>query len=233
MRVDKFLSNAGVASRSQLKKYFKDKRVSINNVLITHGKAQIDPSKDIIKVDDKVIEYKQFYYFILNKPKGYVSANEDDKYPTVMDFFSNLKIKGLSHVGRLDLDTTGVLLITNDGKLGHFLISPKSNVKKIYNVTVDKPLTKDLIIKFKKGLILNNKEECKPSILEIVDDEHARLTLSEGKYHQVKRMMHSVGYDVVDLNRELFAFLTVKNLKRGEYYELSSSEIEQLKTYMR
>jgi len=233
MRVDKFLSNAGVATRSQLKKYLKDKRVSVNNVLITHGKTQIDPSKDIIKVDDKVIEYKQFYYFVLNKPKGYVSANEDDKYPTVMDFFSNLKIKGLSHVGRLDLDTTGVLLITNDGKLGHFLISPKSNVKKIYNVTVDKPLTKDLINKFKEGLVLNNKEECKPSKLEIIDDTHARLTLSEGKYHQVKRMMHSVGYEVIELNRELFAFLTVKKLKRGEYYELSPDEVEQLKTYMR
>jgi len=233
MRVDKFLSNAGIASRSQLKKYLKDKRISINDVLIMHGKTQIDPSKDIVKVDNKIIEYKQYYYFVLNKPKGYVSANEDDKYPTVMDFFSHLKIKGLSHVGRLDIDTTGVLLITNDGKLGHFLISPKSNVKKIYNVTVNKPLTKDLISKFKKGIVLNNEEICKPSKLEIIDSTHCNLTLSEGKYHQVKRMMHSVGYEVTSLNRELFAFLTVKNLKLGEYYELSNDEVEQLKTFMR
>lgn len=233
MRLDKYLSNAGLASRSEIKHFFKDKRVLVNDQLVRQGKTQIDPSKDIIKVDNKVIKYKPFYYFVLNKPKGYVSANEDDKYPTIMEFFSDLNIKGLTHVGRLDKDTTGVLLITNDGKLGHYLISPKSNVKKIYSLTVDKDLDDSLVKLFKEGITLENKEKCKPAKLTIINKRKATLELTEGKYHQVKRMMRSVGYEVIDLNRDLFAFLTVKNLKPGEYYELTENEINELNKYYR
>ncbi|MCQ2795220.1 MAG: rRNA pseudouridine synthase [Bacilli bacterium] len=233
MRIDKYLSNAGLASRSEIKRFFKDKRVTVNDQLIRQGKIQIDPNIDIIKVDNKVIQYKPYYYFVLNKPKGYVSANEDDKYPTVMEFFSNLHIKDLTHVGRLDKDTTGVLLITNDGKLGHFLISPKSNVKKIYSLTVDKDLDDLLIKQFKDGITLENKEKCKPAKLTIINKRKATLELTEGKYHQVKRMMRSVGYEVIALNRDLFAFLTIKNLKPGKYYELNEEEINKLREYMR
>lgn len=229
MRIDKFLSNAGVATRSEIKRYFKDNRITINDVLIKQAKTQIDPNKDVVKVDDKIIEYKAFYYFVLNKPKGCVSANEDDLYPTVMDYFKDLRIKGLSHVGRLDLDTTGVLLITNDGKLGHYLIAPKFNVKKIYNIVVDKDLDESIINKFQNGLTLENGDKCKPAEIKIVDNRHAKIYLTEGKYHQVKRMMRSVGYEVIELHRELFAFLTTKNAKPGEYYELSESEINDLK----
>ena len=233
MRLDKFLSNAGLASRSEIKHFFKDKRVLVNDQLVRQGKTQIDPSKDIIKVDNEVIKYKPFYYFVLNKPKGYVSANEDDKYPTVMEFFTDLNIKGLTHVGRLDKDTTGVLLITNDGKLGHFLISPKSNVKKIYSLTVDRDLDESLIKQFKEGITLENKEKCKPAKLTLINKRKAILELTEGKYHQVKRMMRSVGYEVTSLNRDLFAFLTVKDLKPGEYYELTENEVNELNKYYR
>ncbi|MCQ2796058.1 MAG: rRNA pseudouridine synthase [Bacilli bacterium] len=233
MRLDRYLSNAGLASRSEIKHFFKDKRVLVNDQLVRQGKTQIDPNKDIIKVDNEVIKYKPFYYFVLNKPKGYVSANEDDKYPTIMEFFSDLNIKGLTHVGRLDKDTTGVLLITNDGKLGHFLISPKSNVKKIYSLTVDKDLDDSLVKSFKEGIILENKERCRPAKLTIINKRKAMLELTEGKYHQVKRMMRSVGYEVIDLNRDLFAFLTIKNLKPGEYYELNEEEINKLNEYLR
>ncbi|MCQ2792658.1 MAG: rRNA pseudouridine synthase [Bacilli bacterium] len=233
MRIDKFLSNAGIASRSEIKRFFKDKRITINDTLVIQSKTQIDPNRDIIKVDNKIIKYKPYYYFVLNKPQGYVSANEDDRYPTVMDFFTNLHIKGLTHVGRLDKDTTGVLLITNDGKLGHFLISPKSNVKKIYSLIVDKELNEAIVKKFKDGIVLENKERCKPSKLTIVNKKQATLELTEGKYHQVKRMMRSVGYEVTSLNRIQFAFLTLKNLKPGEYYELNDQEINELNKYLR
>lgn len=233
MRIDKYLSNAGLASRSEIKRFFKDKRVLVNNQLVRQGKTQIDPNQDVIKVDNEIIKYKPYHYFVLNKPKGFVSANEDDKYPTIMDFFASLNIKGLTHVGRLDKDTTGVLLITNDGKLGHFLISPKSNVKKIYSLTVDKDLNESLIKQFKEGITLENKEKCKPAKLTIVGKRKATLELTEGKYHQVKRMMRSVGYEVISLNRDLFAFLTIKNLKPGEYYELNEEEINELREYLR
>ncbi len=233
MRLDKYLSNAGIASRSEIKKVLKDKRVLVNEQIIIHGKTQINPDEDIIKLDNKIIKYKPYYYFVLNKPKGYVTANEDDRFPTVMDFFKELNIKDLSHVGRLDKDTTGVLLITNDGKLGHFLISPKSNVKKIYSLTVDKDLDDSIVNQFKDGIILENKEKCKPARLTTIDKRNAKLELTEGKYHQVKRMMRSVGYEVISLNRDLFAFLTVKNVKQGEYYELDDSEINELKKYLR
>lgn len=232
MRIDKFLSNAGIASRSEIKKYFKDNRITINDVLVRQCKTQIDPSKDIIKVDDEIIDYQQYYYFVINKPKGYVSANEDNLYPTVLSFFEDLHIKGLTHVGRLDKDTTGVLLITNDGKLGHYLISPKSNVKKLYSFTVDKDLDKSIIDEFKKGITINDYL-CKPAKLTITGDRTATLELTEGKYHQVKRMMHAVGYEVIELNRDSFAGLTVKDLKQGEYRELKENEIEELKKYYR
>ena len=231
MRLDKYLSNAGIASRSIIKSFLKDKRVTVNNVLILHGKVQINPDSDIIKVDDKIIAYKPFRYFVLNKPQGYVSANEDNRYPTVMSFFTDIKIKGLAHVGRLDLDTTGVLLITNDGKLAHHLIAPKANVNKIYEVTVDKDLNNNLIESFALGITLENGEICKPAKLEIISNRQARLYLTEGKYHQVKRMMRQSGYNVIKLHRSAFAFLTTKNLKPGEYYELNDEEIQKLKEY--
>lgn len=233
MRLDKFLSDAGIGTRSEVKHIIRKGRVLINDILTIKCDKQIDVDKDIIKVDNNIIEYKAFHYFVLNKPKGYVSANSDDSYPTVLDFFSSLHLKNLSHVGRLDLDTTGVLLITNDGKLGHFLISPKSNVEKIYELTVDKDLDDSLVNIFAKGIKLENGDECKPSKLTIIDSRHAELKLTEGKYHQVKRMMRSVGYEVIELNRKKFAFLTVKNLRPGEYYELNENEINELKKYMR
>jgi len=233
MRLDKFLSDAGLGTRSEVKHIIRKGRVEVNDDLVIKVDKQINCDIDVIKVDKQIINYKAFHYFVLNKPKGYVSANTDDSYPTVLDLFSSLHLKNLSHVGRLDLDTTGVLLITNDGKLGHFLISPKSNVEKIYELTVDKDLESSLIDLFSKGIKLENGDECKPAKLTIIDNRHAELKLTEGKYHQVKRMMRSVGYEVVELNRKQFAFLTVKNTKQGEYYELNENEINELKKYMR
>ncbi|MCQ2794317.1 MAG: rRNA pseudouridine synthase [Bacilli bacterium] len=233
MRIDKYLSNAGLASRSEIKCFFKDKRVTVNDQLVIQAKRQIDPNKDIIKVDNIVIQYKPYHYFVLNKPKGYVSANDDDKYPTVMKFFASLNIKGLTHVGRLDKDTTGVLLITNNGKLAHFLISPKSNVKKVYSLTVDKDLDASLVEAFKQGVKLENNEVCRPAKLTIKNAREATLELTEGKYHQVKRMMRAFHYEVIALHRDEFASLTIQNCEPGEYYELDEKQIKMLEQYLR
>lgn len=233
MRLDKLLAEAGFGTRSEVKHILKDKRVSVNDSVVTQGKFQIDAVKDIVELDNKIIRYKPYRYFLLNKPAGYVSANTDDRYPTVLSFFDDLHIKGLTHVGRLDKDTTGVLLITNDGKLAHFLISPKSNVKKIYLLTVDKDLDPNIVKKFKDGIVLENKEKCRPVTLTIINKREARLELTEGKYHQVKRMMRAVNYEVIKLHREMFANITLGKLKPGEYIELNDDEIMMLKKFMR
>lgn len=230
MRIDKFLSNAGIASRADIKIYFKKNRVTCNDILIKHGKIHIDENKDVIKVDGKIIKYKPYYYFVLNKPKGYVSANIDNIYPTVLEFFKDLNIKDLSHVGRLDLDTTGVLLLTNDGKLNHDLIDPKNNIEKIYHAILDKDVDESIVEAAKKGIKLENKEVCKPATIKILDKNRVEIILTEGKYHQVKRMMRALGYEVIELNRVSFAGLTTKNISQGKYYELNDEEVNHIKS---
>ncbi|MCQ2752677.1 MAG: rRNA pseudouridine synthase [Bacilli bacterium] len=233
MRIDKYLSNIGLASRSETKRILKDHRVQVNDVVITEAKHQINPYVDVVKVDGKTMKYKDFYYFVINKPQGYVSANTDERYPTVLSFFEDLNIKGLTHVGRLDKDTTGVLLITNNGKLAHFLISPKSNVKKVYSLTVDKDLDASLVEAFKQGVKLENNEVCRPAKLIIKNAREATLELTEGKYHQVKRMMRAFHYEVIALHRDEFANLTIQNCQPGEYYELKEEQIKMLEQYLR
>lgn len=231
MRIDKFLSNAGVGSRNDVHTLLKQKRIKINDSLVIKAAVHIDPRKDIVTLDDKVIDYKEFRYFIFNKPKGYVSANVDDKYPTIMEFFNDLNIKGLTHVGRLDLNTTGAILICNDGRLGHFLISPKSNVEKLYEVTIDNEFNKEDIDRCKEGIVLENGEKTRPSSLTIIDKNKGHLILHEGKYHEVKRMMRELKHEVVELHRIRFAFLTVDDLMCGEYRELNNDEINKLLEY--
>lgn len=231
MRIDKYLSNAGVGSRNDVHIFLKQKRVKINGLLALKAATQIDPRKDVVTFDDNVIDYKEYRYFIFNKPKGYVSANVDDKYPTIMEFFNHLKIKGLTHVGRLDLNTTGAILICNDGGLGHYLISPKSNTEKLYKVTIDNEFNEDDITRCLEGITLENGEKTRPSKLTIIDKNIAHLILHEGKYHEVKRMMRALNHEVIELHRLRFAFLTVNDLKVGEYRELNQDEINKLLSY--
>lgn len=230
MRLDKFLSNNGFGTRKEVKDLIKKGYVSVNDNDKIKFDQSIDPTVDIIKVDDEIIEYKENYYFLMNKPKGYISATEDYKQDTVLDLIPEYAYLHLFPVGRLDKDTTGALILTTDGELTHRLISPKYHVDKIYYVEVDKILDPSIKDKFEHGLKLDG-EELLPSKFEYLDEHHARVTLHQGKYHQVKRMFEYFGYTVVNLHRETFAFLTLEGIEEGNYRELTDEEISKLKEY--
>ena len=230
MRLDKFLSNNGFGTRKEVKDLIKKGYVSVNDNDKIKFDQSIDPTVDIIKVDDEIIEYKENYYFLMNKPKGYISATEDYKQDTVLDLIPEYAYLHLFPVGRLDKDTTGALILTTDGELTHRLISPKYHVDKIYYVEVDKVLNPSIKDKFEHGLKLDG-EELLPSKFEYLDEHHARVTLHQGKYHQVKRMFEYFGYTVVNLHRETFAFLTLEGIEEGNYRELTDEEVSKLKEY--
>ena len=229
MRLDKFLANSGVGTRSEVKRFIKDKRVKVNGEVVKSDSFNVDESKDVVLFDDLEVKYKEFYYVLLNKPKGYVSAAIDNVYPPVTDLIPEYAFAKLNPVGRLDVDTTGALLLTNDGDLAHKLISPKYHVDKVYEVEVDKKLDPKLVEAFKQGVELDG-EMTLPAELVIINDKHAELTLHQGKFHQVKRMFKKFGYNVLSLNRKAFAFLTVEDLKIGEHRELTFKEEQRLKS---
>ena len=227
MRLDKFLANSGVGTRSEVKRLIKDKRVKVNGEIVRSDTLNVNESIDIVLFDDLEVKYKEFYYILLNKPQGYVSAVIDNVYPPVTDMLPEYGFAKLFPVGRLDVDTTGALLLTNDGELAHKLISPKYHVDKVYEVTVDKKIPGNLREIFKKGIDLDG-ELTLPADLKIIDDKHAELTLHQGKFHQVKRMFKKFDINVMTLNRKTFAGLSVENLALGEHRELTLEEENRL-----
>ena len=228
MRLDKYLANSGVGTRSAVKRFIKDKRVKVNGEIVRSDSFNVNETKDKVLFDDFEVKYKEFYYVLLNKPQGYVSAVIDNVYPPVTDLLPEYNFAKLFPVGRLDVDTTGTLLLTNDGELAHKLISPKYHVDKVYEVTVDKKLDSKLVEIFKNGIELDG-EMTLPANLVIINDKKAELTLHQGKFHQVKRMFKRFDYEVISLNRKAFAFLTTKGLNVSEYRELTIEEERKLK----
>lgn len=228
MRLDRYLANSGVGTRSEVKVLIKKKLIKVNGEIVKSPSLSIDENKDIVTLRDEPIVYKEFHYVLLNKPKGYVSAVEDNLHPPVTDLVSEFAFAGLFPVGRLDIDTTGTLLLTNDGDLCHKLLAPKYHVDKTYSVTTDLEISPTLVKKFKEGIILDG-ELTLPGDLVILDKNHAELTIHQGKFHQVKRMFQHFGLKVVELDRKTFAFLDSKGLGLGEYRELEEKEIEGLK----
>ena len=229
MRLDKFLSNCGLGTRSQVKDIIKSNKIKVNTALVKKPEFNINPEKDVVYYEDNKIEYKEFYYFLLNKPKGYLSATEDTFQPTILDFFSNYSHLDLFPVGRLDKDTTGAIIITNDGLLAHQLISPKYHVDKIYIATLDKEVDPSIKEEFEDGIMLDG-EKTLPAKIEFLDKNVCRVTLHQGKYHQVKRMFEHFSYKVIELHRERFAFLTLDNLEESTYRELTNEEVLNLKS---
>lgn len=227
MRLDKYLANSGLGTRSQVKKLIHDKKITVNGNVVKSDSFNVDENKDIVLFDGEQIIYKEFYYVLLNKPKGYVSAVEDNVYPPITDLIPEYDFANLFPVGRLDVDTTGTILLTNNGDLCHKLLSPKYHVDKTYFVTVDKPLNSKLIKAFEEGIMLDD-EKTLPANLVIIDDLHAELTIHQGKFHQVKRMFQHFEYKVVELDRKSFAFLTCENLELGQSRELTSDEENRL-----
>jgi 16S rRNA pseudouridine516 synthase len=234
MRLDKYLSDMGAGTRSELKKEIRKSGASIDGKIIKDPGFSVDPSSHVV-FRGNIIAYEDFVYYMLNKPAGVISASEDDREPTVVDLITEQKRKDLFPVGRLDRDTEGLLLITNDGTLAHRLLSPKHHIDKVYYVKVSGILTGSDIELFRDGLVLTDGLECLPADLEILsvsDDEYtseAEITIREGKFHQVKRMFSSIGAEVIYLKRLSMGPLALDpELAPGEYRRLTADEMVSL-----
>ena len=235
MRLDKFLVACAVGSRTEVKNFLKSGRVTVNGKKEKSAKLQIDEETDEICFDGQKLDYEEFVYYMMNKPQGVISATEDPKHKTVLDLLDDYaRAKEVFPVGRLDIDTHGLLLLTNDGKLAHALLSPKRHVDKTYLAQVKGIMTDTDVETFAKGIPLKDFT-CQPAKLELVsidtekEESLVRVTIAEGKFHQVKRMVAYCGKEVVDLQRLTMGTLTLdEDLKRGEWRRLSKEELEGL-----
>ena len=235
MRLDKFLVACAVGSRTEVKNLLKAGRVMVNGKKEKSAKLQINEERDEIRFDGQVLEYEEFVYYMMNKPQGVISATEDSKHRTVLDLLDDLaRTKEVFPVGRLDIDTHGLLLLTNDGQLAHALLSPKRHVDKTYLAQVEGIMSQEDVETFAKGIPLKDFT-CQPAKLELVSVDSVknqslvRVTIAEGKFHQVKRMVAYCGKEVVDLQRLTMGTLALdENLERGEWRRLTKEELEEL-----
>ena len=235
MRLDKFLVACAVGSRTEVKNFLKAGRVMVNGKKEKSAKSQINEETDEIHFDGEKLDYEEFVYYMMNKPQGVISATEDPKHKTVLDLLDDYaRAKEVFPVGRLDIDTHGLLLLTNDGKLAHALLSPKHHVDKTYLAQINGVMTDADVETFAQGIPLKDFT-CQPAKLELVsidrekEESLVRVTIAEGKFHQVKRMVAYCGKEVVDLQRLTMGTLILdENLKRGEWRRLSKEELEGL-----
>ncbi len=237
VRLDKFLAEMGKGTRSEIKKYIKQGRVKVNGAVTKAADVKINPDADQVTFDEEVVSYEEYVYYMLNKPKGVVSATEDSHNKTVIDLIlRDDKRRDLFPMGRLDIDTTGLLIISNDGELSHRLLSPKYHVQKCYYAVVEGMVTEDDVMTLKQPLNIgsNSKPELTmPAELEIIsssyDKSEVYLTIKEGKYHQVKRMMARINHPVIELKRVSFGGIRLdEGLYEGEYRRLTDEEVEIL-----
>ena len=234
MRLDKYLSDMGAGTRSELKKEIRKSGVTVDGVIVKDPGFSVCSSSHVI-FRGSVVAYEEFVYYMLNKPAGIISASEDELEPTVVDLISEPKRRDLFPVGRLDRDTEGLLLITNDGALSHRLLSPKHHVDKVYYARVSGILSDSDVELFRDGLVLTDGLECLPAdlkVLSVSEEEYiseAEITVREGKFHQVKRMFGSVGAEVIYLKRLSMGPLTLDpGLAPGEYRRLTPEELVSL-----
>ncbi|MBE5936254.1 MAG: rRNA pseudouridine synthase [Lachnospiraceae bacterium] len=237
LRLDKYLADMGVGTRSEVKVIIKKKRVSVNGQIALKDNVKIDIDNDDVLVDGKKIAYVEYEYFMLNKPAGVVSATTDDINKTVVDLIED-KTKDIFPVGRLDKDTEGLLLLTNDGELAHNLLSPRKHIDKKYYAIINGLVDIEHIEQFKKGLNINDEYTTKEAILEIIstDENEGKseiyVTIVEGKYHQVKRMFKAICMEVTYLKRVSMGEICLdETLSLGEYRRLTEKEISILKNY--
>ena len=233
MRLDKFLVEMKKGSRSEVKKLIKSGRVTVDGRTVREPEQKFDPERAQISLDGQTVSYASFEYFMLNKPQGVVSATEDRRFQTVVDLIGDARRKDLFPAGRLDIDTEGLLLITNDGQLAHQLLSPKKHVDKVYFARVEGILPSDVKEQFAKGLTLDGEVKTLPAQLELLKEgpvSEVRLTIHEGKFHQVKRMFEAVGCRVIYLKRLSMGSLVLdETLAPGEYRRLTDDELRALK----
>lgn len=233
LRLDKYLADMGVGTRSEIKNYIRKGRVKIGGVVCNKPEQKVSFDQDDIQFDDKQITYVNYEYFMLNKPAGVVSATMDKVSQTVLDLITDKKRKDLFPVGRLDKDTEGLLLLTNDGALAHQLLSPKKHVDKVYYAKVLGRVTVSDQEAFVAGVDINEENLTLPAKLTILKSDEiseVELTITEGKFHQVKRMFEAVEKEVIYLKRLSMGGLVLDpELELGEYRELTREEIDYLK----
>lgn len=226
MRLDKLLSETTAYTRSQLKQIIKSGRVSVNGTAVTAPEIKLDPTDALIELDGERISYAKFHYFMLNKPAGILSATDDKKQKTVIDLFPEEMRRRLFPVGRLDKDTTGLLLVTDDGDFAHRVISPRSEIVKTYRAMTSEPVNDADVEAFRQGIVLADGTKCLPAGLEALPDGSCLVRVYEGKYHQVKRMLASRSKPVIELKRLSIGALELdEKLLPGEFRQLTENEL--------
>lgn len=236
IRLDKYLADMSAGTRSEVKKYIKAGRVQVDQFCEKDVARKIDPGKNRVELDGKQISYQKYEYYMLNKPAGVVSAVSDKKERTVLDLISDGR-KDLFPVGRLDKDTEGLLLITNDGELAHRMLSPRKHVDKKYYVRIDGNVTPEMHRKLEEGVFIEQDILSKPAKLKIINNQETEsevcITIHEGRFHQVKKMFGAVGRNVLYLERISFGPLVLdQNLPRGSARTLTPEERKLLEPYM-
>lgn len=238
IRLDKFLANCGIGSRSEVKKYLRFRRVWVDGVPVLNGDLKIDIEKNIVTFDKRVVSYEKYVYLIMNKPKGVISATSDENEKTVIDLIED-KYKKLNvfPVGRLDKDTVGLLILSNDGTFAHNTLSPKKHVTKTYFAHINGEITEEHIKEFQKGVVIKGGYKCLPAKLEILYSSYnlskVNIEIQEGKFHQIKRMFEVFGKKVVYLKRTSFDAIKLdENLKEGEYRTLNQEEMTIIQKFL-
>ncbi len=238
IRLDKFLTECGAGTRSEVKKYIKAKQIRVNGVMAEKPEMKIEEASDVVEWNGKVLKYQKFHYYMFHKPAGCVTALKDNIHKTVIEYFPEEMRKNLSPVGRLDLDTEGILLFTDDGAWNHHLMSPAHHIEKTYYAVLDKKVPQEAVELFEKGIDIGDEKPTLPAKLSILDPVLccntqgnqgelyvAELTLQEGRFHQVKRMFQAVGCQVTYLKRISIGSLTLGDLAPGEFRELTEEEV--------
>lgn len=240
MRLDKYLGDHNLGTRKQIKEYLKNGRCTVNGIVAVKPDVHINELSDEIAFDGKVLSYARFHYFMLYKPAGVVSATNDKRNVTVLDLLKEENLKNLSPCGRLDIDTEGLLLITDDGVMIHNLLSPKKHVDKVYEVHIAHELSEEDIKRLTDGVNIGDKNDdgsVKPTLPAVVTQKERdndgnpviELTIHEGRFHQVKRMLEAVGNEVLFLKRLSMGPLFLdEKLAPGEYRALTDEEIKKL-----
>lgn len=242
LRLDKYLADAGLGTRSEIRKLIKSGLVAVDGSPVKLPELKLDPDAAQVSVANRRVAYERFVYYLFHKPAGTVTARTDGRDPTVMDYFRDAPGRNLSPVGRLDKDTEGLLLVTNDGALNHHLMSPAHHIEKTYYAILDREVPQSGQRLFAEGLDIGDDRKTLPARLEILPRTqsfdpayqgdgmaHALLTISEGRFHQVKRMFAAVGCEVLYLKRVALGGLLLDGLLRGEYRRLAEEEVERLR----
>ncbi len=232
MRLDKFLCDSIGVTRSEAKKLIDKGVIAVNDKIIKKSDYKIDENNDSVTNNGKTVVFEKYVYYMLNKPAGIVSANTDNRDITVIDLFKGEGKKNLSCVGRLDKDTTGLLLVTDDGNLLHKLTSPKKQVYKEYLVGTKNTVTSDMAHKLEMGVDIGDEKITLPAKVEIIDEKTIILSITEGRFHQVKRMLQAVGNEVVSLHRKSLGNVVLDyDLAPGKYRRLTKEELSELMSY--